>query len=61
LLLVVDVSTNALAIEAPQEMRAKTRNIILKAGRDGNLVVSSGSVSGDICPLESIRAMIGGA
>jgi uroporphyrinogen decarboxylase len=58
MVLMGNVSPTLLAIGTPEEVKAATRKIIEKGGKDGNLIVSSGCVVPDIVPPENIRAMV---
>jgi MtaA/CmuA family methyltransferase len=56
-----NVSTSTLAIGSPDEVRAETRAVITKAGRNGRLIISGGCLIGETCPAENMKAMISAA
>lgn len=53
-----NVGTTLMAMGKSEEIEAKTKAVVEKAGKDGCLIVSGGCLLPEICPPENIRAMI---
>ena len=53
-----NVDTTLMAMGQPEDVEEATKEIIAKAGKNGNLLVSGGCMLSEICPPENIRAMV---
>lgn len=53
-----NVSTTLLATGSPEEVEEATKEVILKAGKSGRLIISGGCLLGETCPADNMRAMV---
>ncbi len=56
-----NISTSLMAVGDPEAVTEATRELIQKAGKQGNLIVSGGCGLSANVPAENMRAMIGAA
>ncbi|MEK6671995.1 MAG: uroporphyrinogen decarboxylase family protein [Nitrospirota bacterium] len=56
-----NVSTTTLATGTPDEVRAETKAVIMRAGRNGRLIISAGCLIGETCPAGNMEAMVSSA
>ncbi len=56
-----NISTSLMAVGDPESVRDATREVIEKAGREGNLIISGGCGLSANVPAENMRAMVGAA